>query len=174
MTSTLRVGGNYTYLERRFDFAAAAAGVAPEVAAQVAAAETDAIPRHEIFLFAAWRATDKLTLTPSMEIASDRNNLITSCRSTLPFLDSNQTRDQFDAGCTPRVPPAQAETPADARPNYARIGSYAIVNFQAEYAFNDNATVAVGGTNLFDENYKLADGFPEPGRQFFANARVKF
>jgi iron complex outermembrane receptor protein len=34
--------------------------------------------------------------------------------------------------------------------------------------------VAVGGTNLLDQNYELADGFPEAGRMFFANIRSKF
>jgi len=35
-------------------------------------------------------------------------------------------------------------------------------------------TVAVGATNLLDQNYSLAEGFPEPGRQFYATARAKF
>jgi iron complex outermembrane receptor protein len=59
-------------------------------------------------------------------------------------------------------------------PNYINIGAYALVNFQAEYAFDPNTSLAIGGTNLLDENYQLADGFPEPGRQFFANVRARF
>ena len=59
-------------------------------------------------------------------------------------------------------------------PDYDRIGSYALVNFQAEHAFDPNTTVAVGGTNLLDKNYELAEGFPEAGRMFFANMRAKF
>ncbi|WP_334148099.1 hypothetical protein [Hyphomicrobium sp.] len=57
---------------------------------------------------------------------------------------------------------------------YIETGSYALVNVQAEYNFNDNFSAAVGGANLTDENYALAEGFPEPGRQFFATARLKF
>ena len=53
-----------------------------------------------------------------------------------------------------------APSAAAARPNYDRIGSYALVNFEAEYAFDPETTVAVGGTNLLDENYELAQGFP--------------
>ena len=33
---------------------------------------------------------------------------------------------------------------------------------------------AMGATNLLDQNYQLAQGFPEAGRQFYANARVRF
>ena len=45
---------------------------------------------------------------------------------------------------------------------------------QAEYKFSENFSAAIGGTNLTDENYELVEGFLEAGRQFFANARVKF
>ena len=57
---------------------------------------------------------------------------------------------------------------------YIETGSYALANLQAEYKFTENASAAIGVTNMFDEDYALAEGFPEPGRQFFANARVKF
>ena len=49
-------------------------------------------------------------------------------------------------------------------PNYVKIGAYALLNFNAEYAFDKNTTVAVGATNLLDQNYQLAQGFPEAGR----------
>jgi iron complex outermembrane recepter protein len=148
----LRVGGNYTYLQRKLDFASAAAalpaGVSAAQRAAVADAEPEGTPRHEAFLYASWNATKKLTLTPSLELASDRSSLITSSDSTL-------------LGATPY-------------PNYARIGSYALFNFEAEYQVSDNVTAAVGGNNLLDENYELADGFPEPGRTIFANVRARF
>ena len=60
------------------------------------------------------------------------------------------------------------------RPSYVDIGSYAMLNFQAEYAFTREFTTAIGVTNLLDQNYSLAEGFPEPGRQFYATARAKF
>lgn len=34
--------------------------------------------------------------------------------------------------------------------------------------------MTVGAINLLDENYSLAEGFPEPGRQFFANLTARF
>ncbi len=107
-----------------------------------------------------------MTFTPSVELASDRTSLITSCASTLTF-PGGETSSGL---CSP----VGAANAASARPNYDRIGSYALVNFQAEYAVDPDTTVAVGGTNLLDENYELAQGFPEAGRMFFANMRAKF
>ena len=148
----LRLGGNYTYLEREMDFAGAAAALPSSITAArraaVAAADVEGTPRHEAFIYLAWQATNKLTLTPSVEIASDRSSLVTSADSTL------------------------LSTPAS--PNYVKVGSYALVNFQAEYQFDKNFSGAIGATNLLDENYELANGFPEAGRQFFANMRAKF
>lgn len=164
VNSTLRIGGNYTYMERRLDFAGAASQQ-PTQAFAISASEAEGTPRHELFLYAAWRATDRLTLTPSMEIASDRSSLVKSCRSTLTVLGGVQET----GGC-----PTANSTALTARPNYDRIGSYALLNFQAEYAFNEKASLALGATNILDEDYALSDGFPEAGRQFFANARVKF
>ncbi len=86
--------------------------------------------------------------TPSVEIASDRSSLVTGPTSTLLL-----------------------PTP---RPNYVNIGSYALVNLEAAYAFTDGITLNVGATNLLDEDYALAEGFPEPGRTFFANLRARF
>ena len=103
-----------------------------------------------------------------MEIASDRSSLVKSCRSTLTIPNALPSVTN-QGGCA-----AANATAATARPNYDRIGSYAILNLQAEYAFSEKATLAVGATNILDEDYALADGFPEAGRQFFANARVKF
>lgn len=173
VTRALRLGGNYTYMERRLDFAGAA-NQEPTRAFAIAASEAEGTPRHEIFLYAAWRATNQLTLTPSMEIASDRSSLIKGCRSTLttpnPIPPVGQPVNPTNQG---GCPTAQS-TGATARPNYDRIGSYALLNFQAEYAFTDDASLAIGATNILDEDYALADGFPEAGRQFFANIRAKF
>jgi iron complex outermembrane receptor protein len=127
ITPGVRVGGNYTYLERSYDYITP--GTKPE-----------GTPRHERFLYLSWDATPKLTITPSLALASDRNSFVTSGRTR----------------------------------SYIETGSYALPNIQAEYKFNENASAAIGATNIFDENYALAEGFPEAGRQFFANARVKF
>lgn len=123
----LRVGGNYTYLEREYDYVTP--GTKPE-----------GTPRHEAFLYLAWDVTPSFTITPSLNLASDRNSIVSSVTTR----------------------------------TYIETGSYALANIQAEYQINANASAAIGVTNLFDEDYALVEGFPEAGRQFFANARVKF
>ena len=168
----LRIGGNYTYLERTLDFADAALGVqtgapAPVNAqAAVAASQLEGTPRHHAFVYLSWKPTDRWTLTPNIEFAGDRTALITSCASTLITPGGVQN----NGGCP--VPPGASQ--ATARPNYLRLGAYALVNFSAQYAFSENITTGFGVTNLMDDNYSLADGFPEPGRQFFANLRARF
>ena len=176
-----RIGGNYTYIERSLDFAAAAANIAakydtsappPNLIAAVEAMKVEGMPRHEAFIYASWKPFAQLTLTPSLEIASDRSALITGCRSTLTYgtnANPNSNANVANSGqCTP------GRTQAQARPNYANIGSYATVNFQAAYDFNENTTATFGATNILDQNYSLAEGFPEPGRQFFVNLRSRF
>jgi iron complex outermembrane receptor protein len=130
----VRVGGNYTYLERDLDY-------------DTKGARPEGTPRHQAFLYLAWSPMEALTITPSLELASDRYAVITS--------------EPLPTG-GPFVAP------------YVKTGAYALLNIQAEYKFNENFTAAIGGTNLTDENYALAEGFPEAGRQFFANARWKF
>ncbi|MBR2534808.1 MAG: TonB-dependent receptor [Hyphomicrobium sp.] len=171
----LRVGGNYTYIERSLDFASAAQDILakydssappPNLVAAVEAMKVEGMPRHEAFLYVSWKPFSQLTLTPSLEIASDRTALITSCRSTLPY--GTNMNPNNSGQCTP------GRTQAQARPNYAQIGSYAMVNFQAAYDFDANTTATFGVTNMLDQNYSLAEGFPEPGRQFFVNLRSRF
>jgi len=172
-TRTLRVGGNYTYLDRDVNFGAASqVYLAPPGAnqanarASIAASQVEGTPDHEVFLYASWKATSQLTLTPSMEIAGDRTVLVTSCDSTL--VAQGAANNQTQAACS------KAPGTTTGRPSYVDIGSYALLNFQAQYEFTDHFTTAVGITNLLDQNYSLADGFPEAGRQFYATARAKF
>jgi iron complex outermembrane receptor protein len=173
---TLRVGGNYTYLERNLNFAGAAFNLDPLATPQatqaaqaaVAASQIEGTPRHKAFVYLAWRATNQLTLTPSLELASDRTALVTSCASTLV---ANQIPPAAGSAANGNCGKASGFT---GKPSYVNIGSYALVNFQAEYAFNDNTSMTIGGINLLDENYSFAEGFPEPGRQFFANLRARF
>ncbi|MBY0560727.1 MAG: TonB-dependent receptor [Hyphomicrobium sp.] len=115
-------------------------------------------------IYLAWKATDRLTLTPSVELASDRTALVTSCKSTL-VNTSGQANATGNCGKTSGY---------TGRLNYIDLGAYALVNFQAEYTFAEGTSIAIGAMNLLDENYSLADGFPEPGGQLFANVRARF
>ena len=129
---SLKVGGNYTYLERHLDFTDPAF-------------RPDGTPRHEAFLYLAWNPTRELTITPSLELASDRYSMVTSIK-----------------------PPSG--DPAD----YILTGSYTLLNIDAQYEIAKGTTLALGAMNLLDDNYSLVEGFPEPGRQFYASARTRF
>jgi iron complex outermembrane receptor protein len=131
----------------------------------VAAYQPEGTPAHKAFLYASWQATRQLTLTPSLELSSDRTVLITDCRTTLTSTGTTQSSG---------LCPGANASAANARPNYVNIGSYALLNLRADYDSTENFSTGVGVTNLLGQNYALADGFPEPGRQFYATARAKF
>jgi iron complex outermembrane receptor protein len=57
---------------------------------------------------------------------------------------------------------------------YYRTGAYAQVGLRADYAVTDKVEIGVGARNLFDDNYQLVDGFPEPGRSWFASIRARY
>lgn len=68
-------------------------------------------------------------------------------------------------------------TPASANglvPVYYQTGGYVTAALRVDWDVTDFLTVGVGGRNLFDRNYTLTDGFPEPGRSFFASIRAKY
>ncbi len=57
---------------------------------------------------------------------------------------------------------------------YYRTGSYVNGGLRADVTVLDNVTIGMGAKNLFDDTYILVDGFPEPGRSFFASIRAKY
>lgn len=59
-------------------------------------------------------------------------------------------------------------------PLYYRTGHYVLTNLRVDYDLLDGVTLGVGGRNLFDNNYTLADGYPEVGRTLFASLRVRY
>ena len=67
-------------------------------------------------------------------------------------------------------------TPASANgltPVYYDTGSYVTAAFRIDYDILPQVTLGVGARNLFDKYYVLTDGFPEPGRTFFASIRAR-
>lgn len=59
-------------------------------------------------------------------------------------------------------------------PTYYQTGSYANGAIRIDYEVLPQITLGVGARNLFDQNVILTDGFPEPGRSFFASFRAKY
>ncbi|MCW2365601.1 iron complex outermembrane receptor protein [Sphingobium sp. B7D2B] len=68
-------------------------------------------------------------------------------------------------------------TPASANglaPIYYKTGGYALAGLSIDYALTPQATLSVGGRNLFDRDYVLTDGFPEPGRSLFLSLSARY
>lgn len=58
-------------------------------------------------------------------------------------------------------------------PRFYKTGDYVLTNLSVQWAVTPKIDLVVGGRNLFDENYQLVDGFPEEGRSFFADLRMR-
>lgn len=68
-------------------------------------------------------------------------------------------------------------TPASANglvPIYYDTGNYLSAALRLDYDLTDTVALAVGARNLFDREYVLTDGFPEPGRSFFVGLRARY
>ncbi len=116
ISRTVRIGGNYTYLERHLNFGEAAEELSDASAAQqdaIAASQIEGSPRHKAFIYLAWRASDKLTFTPSVELASDRTALVTGCSSTLVTTSGGARRAAI--AIKPEATPASRITSISAR-----------------------------------------------------------
>jgi iron complex outermembrane receptor protein len=59
-------------------------------------------------------------------------------------------------------------------PIYYQTGRYVEANLRADYTLLPGVEVGVGARNLFDDNHSFTDGFPEPGRSFFATIRAAY
>ncbi|WP_293403184.1 TonB-dependent receptor [Phenylobacterium sp.] len=58
-------------------------------------------------------------------------------------------------------------------PRFYKTGDYVLTNLSVQWTVTPKIDLVVGGRNLFDENYQLVDGFPEEGRSFFADLRMR-
>ena len=68
-------------------------------------------------------------------------------------------------------------TPASANglaPVYYKTEGYVTAALRVDFEATDRITLGVGGRNLFDRNFALTDGFPEPGRSFFLGVRARY
>jgi iron complex outermembrane receptor protein len=53
-------------------------------------------------------------------------------------------------------------------------GGFGVANLKGTYQFNQAWSTEVGVNNLLDKNYMLVEGYPLEGRNYFANATMKF
>lgn len=58
--------------------------------------------------------------------------------------------------------------------SYSKMSGYTLVNVNFDYAFNEQVSASAGIRNIFDEDYRMVDGFPEAGRTFYLQSRVTF
>ena len=126
VTSNFMVGGNLTLM--RID-------IADDKNKQVV---LTGVPDAKGIAYVKWRPIGALTITPNVEIASDRWTQNTS--GTLAY----------------------------------KVGAYTLANISAEYEFRPGTTLNLTAHNLFDTNYTLTDGFPEPGRTVTVGMKMKF
>ena len=74
LSQQVSVGGNYTYIYRTVNDP-----LQPNL-------RPTGVPTHKAFLYMAWRPIDRLTITPSLEIASDRwSDVLTSPAQAFPY-----------------------------------------------------------------------------------------
>ena len=57
---------------------------------------------------------------------------------------------------------------------YREIGAHTLLNLQLQYRASERFQAALGGRNLLDRNYSIADGYPEPGRTLYAKLQFSF
>ena len=133
------LGGNYTFIQRDVSDVS------------VPGFKPSGVPTHKAFLYATWRPIDRFTITPSVEIASDRWSDVV-------------------VGTQAQNAPIRA---AFADP-YIRTGAYTLANVNVSYKLMENVELAGGVKNLLDQNYELAWGLPQPGRTFYVKARATF
>lgn len=102
------------------------------------------IPRHSANLRLDWQALENLTVSPSIELASSRWS---------------------DAAVQPDDPTQVA---------YTKMSGFGLANLDMDWRVTDQTSIVFGVRNVFDRNYELVEGYPEPGRTFFVTGRVAF
>lgn len=146
VTSTLRFGGNVSWIHREYDQIPplALGGATPPMTGADptnAGFEPQGVPDFKAFLYADWQVAPFVTVTPSMEWDSSRWT-VTSSSAISP-------------------------------PRFYRTGDVMLFNLAASFDVSKNVSLLVGGKNLTDENYTLVDGFPEEGRSYYVSLRLR-
>ena len=125
LSDAFGIAANYTHLEREINDP-----LQPNF-------EVVGLPDDTAFVAFLYEPTGKITITPSIELASDRWSDVTGG-------------------------------------GYVRTGDYSLLNLQVQYRGSDTWEIAAGGSNLTDENFELAQGYPESGRNVYVRLRLRF
>jgi iron complex outermembrane receptor protein len=126
LTDLWSASANYTHLEREINDP-----LQPGI-------EVTGAPDDAAFVAFIYEPSDRWSITPSVELASDRWSEVTGG-------------------------------------GFVRTGDYTLLNLQVQYRrTGDRWELAFGGTNLTDENFQLAYGYPEPGASAYARVRLNF
>lgn len=57
---------------------------------------------------------------------------------------------------------------------YYKLKDFVVVNTKVGYEATQGLTLEAGVNNIFDRNYALNEGYPEPGRSYFFQAKYQF
>jgi iron complex outermembrane receptor protein len=125
LTEQWSVAANYTHLEREVTDP-----LQPGI-------EVTGAPDDSAFVAFTYEPSERLSITPSIELATDRWSDVTGG-------------------------------------GYVLTGDYRLLNLQIQYRGSELWELAVGASNLTDENFELAHGYPEPGRSAYVRARLNF
>lgn len=117
----------------------------PQQGVTVPVFELADVPTHKGFVYADWSPTKRLHVVPNVDLASNRTTLDTF----LPGSPAGTVR-------------------------YYRTSGYVQANLRLDYELVEGVLIGAGARNLFDDDHQLADGFPEPGRSFFASVRARY
>lgn len=77
-------------------------------------------------------------------------------------------------GCISLVPSLNYASERVFNTNGATIPCYTVTNFKVVARLPHDVTLEAGVRNVFDKNYAISEGYPEPGRSWFVNASVSF
>lgn len=72
------------------------------------------------------------------------------------------------------VPSIQYSSSRYVKTTGAKADGFFLANFAVRQAVTEWSDVEIGIENLFDEDYELAYGFPEPGRTYFLKTTMRF
>ncbi len=69
---------------------------------------------------------------------------------------------------------SRRHAPAHPTATIGDVDSFFLAHCKVSIRLPNGFTLNAGVNNIFDKNYQLVEGFPEEGRNWFANASYRF